>query len=342
MHRCLDLAVYENLRRLPAMKKIVLIQRLADEKGLVDQFSNAFGTISLDKDFARAKAVFIKPNLTYPTYKKGVTTRIEFVEALVAALRRHSALPRIYVGEGEGGYNAFSMTDGMRVMGYYEMGERHENVEIVNLSNLRKRTLTVRVKGRDYPLEMPELFDDVDFSITCPLPKVHCMTGVTLSHKNQWGCVPDIMRLKNHYVFHETIGQICDKLKFRYAFLDGKYGLDENGPMLGSPVEVNWFVASNSLGAFDMIVSEMMGFDWRKIGHLRMADKYGYMPRREDIEVEGDIESLRRKFVLKRNVWNYPALAAFHSKPLTHLFYFSGWAKLLHSVMYTFRKRPID
>jgi len=56
------------------------------------------------------------------------------------------------------------------------------------------------------------------------------------------------MRLKNHYVFHDIIGQVCEKLKFRFAFLDGKYGLDTNGPMAGTPVEVNWFAASNSLG----------------------------------------------------------------------------------------------
>ena len=149
------------------------------------------------------------------------------------------------------------------------------------------------------------------------------------------------MRLKNHYVFNEIIGQVCDKLKIRFAFLDGKYGLNNNGPMVGNPVEVNWFVASNSLGAFDMIVSEMMGFDWRKIGHLKIADRYGFMPKREEIEVLGDIGSLKKIFVLKRDFWNYPALAAFHSKKLTHLFYFSKWAKLLHNIMYTFREKPI-
>ena len=89
------------------------------------------------------------------------------------------------------------------------------------------------------------------------------------------------MRLKDHSVFDDIIGQACNKLKFHYAFLDGKYGLDNNGPMVGDPVAVNWFAASNSLGAFDMIVSEMMGFDWEKIGHLKMAKKYGLIPKKK-------------------------------------------------------------
>ena len=46
------------------------------------------------------------------------------------------------------------------------------------------------------------------------------------------------MRLKNHYVFDEIISQVSRKLKFKYAFLDGKYGLDNNGPIVGDSVKL--------------------------------------------------------------------------------------------------------
>ena len=224
-----------------------------------------------------------------------------------------------------------------------KLHKTYPNVEIINLSKVETRIVEMKANGKPYPLRLPEIFfNEIDFSITCPLPKVHCMTGITLSFKNQWGCLPDTMRLKNHYVFDEIISQVSDILKFRYAFLDGKYGLDNNGPMMGVPVEVNWFVASNSLGAFDRVVSGMMGFDWQRIGHLKMAEKYGFMPTADEIQIIGDPDVLEKEIYIKRNFWNYPALAAFHSKNLTHLFYFSMWAKLLHDVMYTFRKRPID
>jgi len=167
------------------------------------------------------------------------------------------------------------------------------------------------------------------------------MTHVTLALKNQWGCIPDTMRLKNHYVFGDIIGQICEKLKFKYAFLDGKYGLDTNGPMNGDPVDLDWFAASNSLGAFDLVISDLMGFDWKKIGYLKKASQNGFIPNREEIDVIGDCQAIKRKFNLKRELWNYPALIAFHSKWLTHLFYFSKLSKPLHDLMYTFRNRPI-
>ena len=60
--------------------------------------------------------VFIKPNLTYPVYKKGVTTRYVFVRNIVAALKRLNKELEICIGEGEGGYNSFSMTEAMARM----------------------------------------------------------------------------------------------------------------------------------------------------------------------------------------------------------------------------------
>ena len=325
------------------IKPVVVLESLAQDSTLRDQFSRSFVSLSLPKDFEQAKAVFIKPNLTYPTYKKGVTTRREFVENLVTALRSINSTTKIYIGEGEGGYNSFSMSKAFENMGYIDLEKKFSQVKVVNLSEMPSKTVAIDTPRGGYKVALPEIFfNEIDFSISCPVPKVHCMTKITLSYKNQWGCLPDTMRLKNHYVFNEIISQVCNKLKFRYVFLDGKYGLNNNGPIVGDPVEVNWFAASNSLGAFDIVVSEMMGFDWRKINHLKMAAEYEFIPKKEYIDIIGDIDALKKKFVLKRNFWNYPALVAFRSKKLTDLVYFSKWAQLIHDIMYTVRKRPIE
>lgn len=298
--------------------------------------------IGLKKDLLSANTVFVKPNLTYPEYRKGVTTRKDFIESLVDVLITTKPDLKIYIGEGDGGYNSYSSDAAFENMGFYELESEYPQIKIVNLSKVPSQCVEIDTPRGIYKLLLPKIFfDEVDFSISCPVPKVHCMTKVTLSYKNQWGCLPDVMRLKNHYMFNYIISKVSDVLKFKYAFLDGKYGLNVNGPMIGEPLEVNWFVASNSLGAFDVVVSEMMGFKWRKVEHLKMAEKYGFIPAMKDIEIFGDIGALKTKFTLNRNMWNYPALAAFHSKWLTHLLYLSSWAKILHDVMYLFRKRPI-
>ena len=326
------------------VKPIIFAEKLQkDSNSLNNQFQHAFQELSISDDFQKAKAIFIKPNLTYPKYKEGVTTRVEFIENLVVTLRKINKTTKIYIGEGEGGYNSFSMTEAMKTMGFYNLEKRYQNIQIINLSKIPSSKIELEVDNKPYPIEVPEIFlKEIDFSITCPVPKVHCMTKVSLSFKNQWGCLPDTMRMKNHYVFEKIIGQICKTLKFKYVFLDGKYGLNINGPIVGNPREINWFIASNSLGAFDSIVSEMMGFNWRNIRHLKGSSDLGLIPDKKDIKIIGDIELLKKDFSLKRNFWNYPALLAFHSKRLTHFFYFSRYAKALHDFMYLFRKRPIE
>jgi len=326
------------------IRPIVFAEKIEEDRhSLENQFQRAFKDLSIIDDFKKARAIFIKPNLTYPKYKEGVTTRVEFIENLVASFRKINNTTKIYIGDGEGGYNSFSMTEAMKLMGFYNLEKKYENIKIINLSKIPSCTVELKVDNNPYPIDLPEIFfKEIDFSISCPVPKVHCMTNVSLSFKNQWGCLPDTMRMKNHYVFDKIIGQICKTLKFKYAFLDGKYGLNINGPIVGEPIEVNWFIASNSLGAFDTIVSNMMGFDWKNIKYLRGVNDLGLIPNKKDITIIGNIELLKEDFSLRRNFWNYPALLAFNSKKLTHFFYFSKYAKILHDFMYFFRKRPIE
>ncbi|HWR28383.1 MAG TPA: DUF362 domain-containing protein [Negativicutes bacterium] len=320
------------------MAATVIVSKMQEDNVLLSkQIEDTFPLLGLAEDFAKARAVFIKPNLTYPDYKPGVTTRVEFVEALVAALRRINQDTRIIIGEGEGGYHSFSMTQAMKTMGFGDIALRYPNVSIVNLSELPRHSVALRVKNSDYKMELPAVFfEEIDFSITCPVPKVHCMTGISLALKNQWGCVPDVMRLKNHYVFDYVIQQIAQVLKFRYVFLDGLWGLNDNGPMVGRTEKIGWFAAANSLLAHDRTIARMMRVDPETIGHLRSES------RNEGVSIIGDLQGLAHSFALKRNLWNYPALVAFHSRWLTKLVYLSSCSKLIHDVMYCFRKRPTE
>ena len=122
------------------MNSVVFLEKLAQDYGsLKDQFSRSFTSLSLTEDFVKAKAIFIKPNLTYPTYKEGVTTRKEFIECLVAVLRQINATTKIYIGEGEGGYNSFSMTNALEDMGFYELEKEFPQVKVINLSKIPSR-----------------------------------------------------------------------------------------------------------------------------------------------------------------------------------------------------------
>ena len=129
------------------MRSVVIAENMVIHKAeLEKQFLRSFNVISIVPDFETAKAVFIKPNLTFPYYKEGVTTRRDFVAALVHSLRKINTATKIYIGEGEGGYNSFSMTEAMRNMGFFEIAEAYPNVEIINLSEIETKSVELRAE----------------------------------------------------------------------------------------------------------------------------------------------------------------------------------------------------
>ena len=324
------------------MKPAVVFEELRTGSGLAEQFRRSFGLIGLDREFRAARSIFIKPNLTYPSFRAGVTTRLQFVAALVAALRTLNDSTWIYVGEGESGSRSFSMAEALERMGFCELARKFPRVRVVNLSDgPRVRFGANRSEGSG-DIELPRLLcEEVDFSISCPVPKLHCLTTVSLALKNVWGCLPDPYRLRHHAALNSVIAQLAERMSFRYAFLDGAWGLDDNGPIEGMARRLDWFAASNSLGAFDRAVAARMGIDAARIPHLALAEAQGLLPAVEEIGVIEAGAMAPQPFHLRRTFWNYPALAAFHSRRLTQLVYLSRFSDAIRRAMYLVRPRAV-
>ncbi len=285
--------------------------------------------------------VAIKPNLTYPYPKRGVTTSPRIIRETVLALRERTS--HIAVVETDGGYGAWAVADAFESHGIDELG-RELGIEVVNLCGEPREDLTYRSRFGRERLPLPRrLLKETDVFITMPVPKIHCMTGLSLAYKNQWGCVPDIMRLRRHYVFDDAIVAINQAL--RPAVLgDGTWFLDGNGPMEGEPVSMRLIIGASSVGAFDRYVSELMGVRWRAVGHLRKAVAAGDMPARlEDVAFDrAPLDVSTRVFRLRRTSRNWIALAGFKSRAITWLGYESWFGRVvLHSVLYSIYGPPV-
>jgi len=125
-------------------KSTVIVEKLDENSNyLKSQLSRSFTSLSLNEDFDKANAIFIKPNLTYPSFRRGVTTRKEFIESLVAVLREINGRTKIYIGEGEGGYNSFSMTEAFKNMGFFELEKKFPQVKVINLSKIPSREVEI-------------------------------------------------------------------------------------------------------------------------------------------------------------------------------------------------------
>jgi uncharacterized protein (DUF362 family) len=289
----------------------------------------------------RGARVFLKPNLTWTTPTPGVTTSPSFIESVVSRLADWTS--RITVGEADGGYHAFKAQEAFAAHGLNGLRSRY-GISIVNLSEIPAGRFSTSVGVREIMVELPRfLIEEVDIFVTLPVPKVHIMTGLSLGFKNQWGCQPGTMRLRNHPWFSERVIAINALVRPRLALYDGEHWLDRSGPLSGVPVRLDLVLAADGVGAGDAVASHIMGWPVSRVAHLALAARIGVCPfAASEVTVNRAIGSFcTHQFRLRRTAINWIAWAAFHSDLLTKAFYDSALADPLHRLLYAIRRNPV-
>lgn len=320
------------------MNQTVLFKIGGDLAGAIRRAWEATGLLNRVSASTR---VALKPNFTYPFYKRGVTTSPAVMHEAVKILREQTS--HISIVETDGGYGAWQVRDAFAGHGIDSL-VREFGIKAVNLGEEPRELIQFHSRGQIHHLPLPSrLLHETDLFITLPVPKIHCMTGLSLAYKNQWGCIPDIMRLRRHYIFNDAIVAINQALKPE-VLGDGSYFLDENGPMEGVEVPMDLIIAATNAGSFDRYVSELMRYPWEKVLHLRRAVELNDMPARlEDIEFNiPPAQASARTFRLNRTLRNYIALTGFKSRFVTWLGYESWFGRvILHGILYAIAGKPV-
>ena len=286
---------------------------------------------------------FVKPNLTYPGFRQGVVTNPRCIEELIRALKDYSV--KVIVGDSDGGgYNRFSMDEVFEKTGLAAMAKRY-GVTLVNLSRLSSRSIRVECGSRELVVPLPEvLLDEVDLFITVPVPKVHSNTIISVSIKNQWGCIQNpSLRLKLHPYFQEVIRAVNKALRVALAVVDGKYGLNRNGPLRGDPEPLNWVMAADNIAVADLLCARLMEIDGLAIRYLRFYCEKEGITTLDRVRFNQDYHPfVGPRFDLKREFWDYPGYFAFRSPFLAYLAYHSPLSRILHKALYLFREKFYD
>jgi uncharacterized protein (DUF362 family) len=316
----------------------IYIERVTDS--YLAQIREGLSFINLSSKIRGGDRVFIKPNLTYPYYKKGVTTCPQCIEELIIALKDYTG--NITVGESDGGgYNRFSMDEVYHKTGMAEIARKHD-VKLLNLSSSPSRTIQIEARGRQLSVPLPKfLLEETDLFISVPVPKVHSNTRVSMSIKNQWGCIQEpALRLKLHPYFSKVIRGINKELRVGISVIDGRYGLNRNGPMRGDVEELGWVLIADDITAADVVCCALMGIDPLSVKYLRSYNGNEPLPTLDMFELNQDCTLfVGPKFYLKRDFWDYPGYFAFRSPFLAHLAYHSKLAGILHKMLYLFREK---
>lgn len=282
--------------------------------------------------------VFIKPNLTYPSHRPGVTASPHFMRAVLECFADLNV--RVSIGEGDGGYGTFPADVAFDGHGLREMCAT-VGANLVNLSASPGRVEELTIRGQPYPIELPViLLDETDLFVTLPVPKIHAMTHYSGAVKNQWGAIPDTMRLRRHPDFPELIWAVNKRIRTKLVIGDAQYMLDRNGPMEGDAVYMNRVIAADDILAFDVAVTKhIMGLDPEEIPYLRIGRAHGYTWDAESVDDRST--GPHHRFHLQRSMRTSVTAAAFPRQWAVNLLWYSPLGDVAHRVLYFVRGNPL-
>jgi uncharacterized protein (DUF362 family) len=282
----------------------------------------------------KKRRIFIKPNMSDPSYLPGVVTTPTLVYDLVRRLRDHAE--EVIVGESNG-YN-YHCSQAFKGTGIEEAVKKAGGTAI-NLSEDK----AVKVNIRNSPVRhllLPKTLIDSDAVVDMPVMKTHEFKIYSGALKNLFGCVPDDRRIFMHHQLDEVLYQLYSILKPQLTVMDAITAMEGNGPTKGKPVKMNLILTSDDALAVDMTATKLMGIDWREIGHLNHAAlKTGL--GEEHIKVTGcSIADHTRRFELPRIDLPVQAQLQIYKSPLLTkvLFCQIGLVKIFQKATNTYRK----
>jgi uncharacterized protein (DUF362 family) len=239
--------------------------------------------------------VLIKVNfITDKTWDTGATTDPIVVEAIIKKLE---ALPvKVYVVESDATITnadkAFEKT------GMKDMCKRN-GVEWLNLRHVKDRVKFEVPNGEALQsITVPRLVTE-SAVISAAKLKTHLNTTVTLGMKNMFGLLPDKFKGKYHMKgISKVVVDINTVLKPAFTVIDGFVGMEGEGPVDGTPVQMNLIIAGKDVVATDATAARVMGFNPYEITHIRKAYEKGL--GRSEAEIVGEkLETVKRTFKQK-------------------------------------------
>jgi uncharacterized protein (DUF362 family) len=250
-------------------------------------------------DYKRALAgydkVLIKVNfITTKTWDTGATTDPIVVEAIIKKLED---LPvKVYVVESDA--TITNADKAFKATGMEDMCRRN-GVEWLNLRHVEDKVKLEVPNGEVLKsITVPRLVTE-SAVISAAKLKTHVNTTVTLGMKNMFGLLPDKFKGKYHMKgISNVVVDINTVLHSALTVIDGFVGMEGQGPIDGTPVQMNLIIAGTDPVATDATAARVMGFNPFKIKHIRKAFEKGLGS--SDAEIVGEkLETVKYAFKQK-------------------------------------------
>jgi uncharacterized protein (DUF362 family) len=224
----------------------------------------------------RGKTVVLKPNLVDYVPGNAINTHPLLVLAAAEAFRRLGA-KSVVVAEGPGHQRDTQLV--LSQSGYQE-SLRDENIRFVDLNrdDLIRTPLRASYTGMK-ELWLPRTVLEADFLVSMPKIKTHHWSGVTLAMKNMFGIVPGARYGWPKNILHwkgiqESILDLCATVPIHFVIADGILAMEGNGPLNGIARPLGKIVLADDPVAADATCARLMGFEPRRIVHIREGTRF--------------------------------------------------------------------
>jgi uncharacterized protein (DUF362 family)/Pyruvate/2-oxoacid:ferredoxin oxidoreductase delta subunit len=136
---------------------------------------------------------------------------------------------------------------------------------------------------------------DSDGIVSLPKLKTHPLTRFTGAVKNQFGCVPGLLKAQYHvklpdpYDFATMLVDLNTLVRPRLCIMDGVMAMEGNGPRSGRPRKMGVILVSSDPIALDSMACRLINLDPESVTTSRPGEKSGLGTYHlENIEVVGE------------------------------------------------------
>ena len=245
--------------------------------------------INLQKRRKKRKAL-LKPNIVIPAKPSSAIITHPSVVQAVAEVLLDAGFEEIVVGEGAGlGADEAKI---FKISRYRKL--ERENIRLLNLNRAER----AEIRWKYGTLSVPKVLLDADFYVNLPKMKTHGNTTVTLSIKNQKGLLKNADKKRFHKLgLHEPLAALARAIQPDLIVVDAVECMEGEGPLNGKKKKVGALVVGTNLVAVDIACCEIMGIEWRKVEHIKLALRaFGLNEANYEPEILGSVEEVRTKF----------------------------------------------
>jgi len=233
------------------------------------------------------QTIVIKPNVVSDhglrdgEYKGGIITDIRVVKALAEILLPVAG--KVIIAEGSS-INRSETSKMFAHYGYDKLADLdRKKVILVDLNTDKMVEKAVPGGKRMTSRKVPLTLEKADAIISVPVLKIHFAAVASLAVKHLQGAVPPLEKYMTHFFgLWQNLVNIHHLVKPKLTIIDGLVGLEDFGPVSGTPKKMDLLIGGTNPVAVDSVAMRIMGLDPLSSPPVWMAYMQGLGPVGED------------------------------------------------------------